>query len=428
MKSVAAVLRIGTYRRFITAAICSGIALWIFQTALYWVSLQSGSTGTVGFLLAIIAVPSLVLTIPAGFLTDRVGAFWLLFIGQAAPAIACVIGIGLVTGNGSIALEPATLVTLVVGAAYALWNVPALVYVTRIVEPRLMGSAIALMILQFAVGRIVGGALGGVLVGIGGAGLAFAVAAAIFSVGAVVVFTLPRLSGLETRSGSTVRGMVEAVRWLRWAPATRALVVLGAISSLLSYSYIPLLGALSRDVIGAGSTGLGVLTATSGIGMFIAALTANTVGVGLRRGRGVVLTMMVGATVMALLGTSTVLLVSVLLVIVVAFLGSTRSSIAQFLLQSLSPPRMRGRVASLADFVGQAMSIVGSIGVGALATTWGPTAVLIGAGIGVVVTVGLLTLVFPRILVLDVDGDARPVMGDRLYAEGLVTVAVPELP
>jgi MFS family permease len=222
--------------------------------------------------------------------------------------------------------------------------------------------------------------------------------------------------------------MIEAVRWLRWAPATRALVVLGAISSLLSYSYIPLLGALSRDVIGAGSTGLGVLTATSGIGMFIAALTANTVGVGLRRGRGVVLTMMVGATVMALLGTSTVLLVSVLLVIVVAFLGSTRSSIAQFLLQSLSPPRMRGRVASLADFVGQAMSIVGSIGVGALATTWGPTAVLIGAGIGVVVTVGLLTLVFPRILVLDVDGDARPVMGDRLYAEGLVTVAVPELP
>ena len=54
--------------------------------------------------------------------------------------------------------------------------------------------------------------------------------------------------------------------------------------------------------------------------------------------------------------------------------------------------------------------------------------VIIGAGIGVVVTVGLLTLVFPRILVLDVDGGARPVMGDRLYAEGLVTVAVPELP
>ncbi|HVA86564.1 MAG TPA: MFS transporter, partial [Candidatus Saccharimonadales bacterium] len=290
-----------------------------------------------------------------------------------------------------------------------------------------MGSAIALMILQFAVGRIVGGALGGVLLGAGGAGLAFGVSAAIFGLGAVVVLTLPRLSGLETRSGGTIRGMVEAVRWLRWAPATGALVVLGAISSLLSYAYIPLLGALSRDVIGAGSTGLGALTATSGIGMFIAALTANSVGGGLRRGRGVVLTMMFGAIAMAVLGVSSVLLVSMLLVSMVAFLGSTRSSLAQFLLQSLSPPRMRGRVASLADFVSQAMSIAGSLAVGVLAATWGPTAVLVGCGIAVVATVGLLVLVFPRILALDVDREARPVMGDLLYAEGHTGVPVVEL-
>src|SRR6185436_3584351 len=148
---------------------------------------------------------------------------------------------------GSIALGPAALVTFVVGSAYALWNVPALVYVTRIVPARLMGSAISLMVLQYATGRIVGGALGGVLVGVGGAGLAFGVSAAVFGLGALIVLTLPRIEGLETRSGSSIRGMLEAVRWLRHAPATLVIVVLSATASLLAYSYIPLLGALSRD-------------------------------------------------------------------------------------------------------------------------------------------------------------------------------------
>src|SRR4051794_4509762 len=180
VSGVGDVLRLGTYQRFLAAAVCSGVGVWIFQTALYWAALQSGSTGTVGILVAVISLPSLLLTIPAGYLTDRAGPFWLLLIGQVAPAIICTLGIALVSSNGSIALEPAALVTFIVGSAYALWNVPALIYVTRIVPPRLMGSAISLMVLQYAAGRIIGGLLGGILVGVGGAGLAFGVSAVVF--------------------------------------------------------------------------------------------------------------------------------------------------------------------------------------------------------------------------------------------------------
>src|SRR5262249_21699309 len=153
----------------------------IFQTAIYWAALQSGNTGDVGILVAVLSVPSLVLTIPAGLLTDRLGPFWLLFIGSIAPALACAGGIALVGPTGSIELGPASLVTLIVGAAYALWNVPALVYVTRIVPSHLLGTGISLMVVQYATGRIIGGALGGALVTAGGAGLAFGICAAIFA-------------------------------------------------------------------------------------------------------------------------------------------------------------------------------------------------------------------------------------------------------
>lgn len=426
MSGVAGVLRLGTYQRFLAAAVCSGVGVWIFQTSIYWAALQSGNTGSVGVLVAIISVPSLLLTIPAGYLTDRAGPFRLLLVGQLAPAIMCVAGIAFVARDGSIALEPAALVTFVVGIAYALWNVPALVFVTRIVPSDLMGSAISLMVLQYATGRIVGGALGGALVGLGGAGLAFGVSAAVFAVGTAAVLTLPRIEGLETRSGNSLRGMVEAVQWLRYAPATLVLVVFAATASLLSYAYIPLLGALSRDVIGAGSAGLGTLTSTSGIGMFASALTANSVGARLRRGRSVVVLMLLGAVAMIALGASTLLGLSVALVVLVAYLGSSRSSIAQFLLQSLTPARMRGRVASLADFIGQIMTIVGSLAVGAAATRVGPTEVLAASGAAIIVVVLVVSAIAPRILALDVDSDARPVVRGEPYVEGRVGGALAE--
>jgi MFS family permease len=425
--AVAEVLRLGIYRRFLAAAICTGVGVWIFQTALYWAGLQTGSTATVGILVAVLSLPSLLLTIPAGVLTDRAGPFWLLFVGQVAPAVACVAGIALVAPDGSIALQPAIVVTFVVGAAYALWSVPALVYVTRSVPPELLGPAISLMVLQFATGRIVGGAVGGAVVSAGGAGLAFAVSAAMFGLGILAVLTLPRLGGLDHRAGNTVRGIVEAVSWLRRAPATLVLVVLGATASLLAYSYVPLLGALSRDVLGAGSGGLGVLTATSGIGMVISGIAANSVGSRLRRGRGVVVTMIVGALCMAALGVSSILVLSIGLVVVVAFLGSTRSALSSYLMQSLTPPRMRGRVTSLADFVAQIMSIMGSLAVGAAAASAGVSAVLVAAGLIIVGVVGLVVLVWPRILQLDVNATAQPVVGNRPYVEGAGPgAAIPE--
>ena len=418
MNSVAGVLRLPTYRRFLAAAICSGVGVWIFQTAIYWAGLQSGSTASVGILVAAISLPSLLLTIPAGVLTDRVGPFWLLFVGSLSPALACIGGLALVGPDGSIALDPATLVTFMVGASYALWSVPALVYVTRSVPPNLLGAAISLMVIQYATGRIAGGALGGLIVSAGGAGLAFGVSAAIFIVGVATVLTLPRLGGLDARGGNTVRGLVEAVSWLRGAPATLVLVSFGALSSLLAYSYIPLLGALSRDVIGAGSAGLGILTATSGIGMVASGVLSDPVGKRLGRGRGVVVTMVLGAVGMIGLGQSSILVVSVALVVVVAFLGSARSAMASYLMQSLTPPRMRGRVTSLADFVAQLMSISGSLAVGGLAVSAGVTPVLVGSGVAIVVVVGLFVALWPRILRLDVDPEARPVVGDRPYAEG----------
>src|SRR5258708_7225491 len=127
MSAVGEVLRLRAYQRFLAGAICRGVGVWIFPTAIYWAALPSRPTSSGGILVAVICLPSLLLTLPAGLLTDKARPFWLLLAGQVAPAIACAVGITFVGANGSLALEPAALVTVVVGTAYALWNVPALV-------------------------------------------------------------------------------------------------------------------------------------------------------------------------------------------------------------------------------------------------------------------------------------------------------------
>jgi MFS family permease len=419
VSTVTDVLRLPTYRRFLIAAICSGVGVWIFQTAIYWAALQTGSTGSVGILVAVISIPSLVLTLPAGILTDRAGPFRLLVIGQAAPALACLAGMLAIGPDGAIATAPAAAVTLVAGTAYALWSVPALVYVTRIVEPRLLGSAIGLMVVQYAIGRMVGGSLGGLVVSVGGAGSALALCVVIFGLGTVATLSLPRVAGLELREGPTIRGMIEAGRWMRRAPATIALVTLSAIASMFSYAYIPLLGALSRDVIGAGSAGLGLLTAVSGIGMLISAVVVNALGARVGRGRSVAATMITGAIAMAVLGQSSVLLLSAVVVAVVAFLGSVRGSIGQFLVQALAPPRMRGRIASLGDFSAQVMAITGSLAAGALAASFGASATLLAFSVAIIVLTGLVAITWPSLLKLDVDPEARPLLAGVPYAEGV---------
>ncbi len=419
MSTVTDVLRLPIYRRFLVAAICSGVGVWIFQTAIYWAALQTGSTGSVGILVAVISIPSLVLTLPAGILTDRAGPFRLLVIGQAAPALACLTGMLAIGPDGSIGTAPASAVTLVAGTAYALWSVPALVYVTRIVEPRLLGSAIGLMVVQYAVGRMVGGSLGGLVVAVGGAGSALALCVVIFGLGTAATLSLPRVAGLELREGPTIHGMIEAGRWMRRAPATIALVALSACASMFSYAYIPLLGALSRDVIGAGSAGLGLLTAVSGVGMLVSAVVVNALGARVGRGRTVAATMIAGAAAMALLGQSTMLLLSAGIVAVVAFLGSVRGSIGQFLVQALAPPRMRGRIASLGDFTAQIMAITGSLTAGALAASFGVSMTLLGFGVAIIVVTGAIALAWPRLLRLDVDPEARPMIGGVGYAEGV---------
>ena len=246
-----AVLRLPTYRRYLAAAIAYSVGMWTFQTVLIWVVLEeTGSASAVSLLLISLTVPWLLCSLPAGILADRYDLKRLMLIGQAVAALS-MFGAAAATIGGVMSLAVGMAAIFVVGIFDAFYNVPAMVFVGRLVEPRLMAGAIGLSALQYGCGRIVGGVLTGVAIAAIGAGATIAVAATLLAVSALLIQTLPSLPRLETSPGRASLGdLATAIRWFGGSPSGLALVGLGLSAAVFVYSYFTLLPIVATEVLG----------------------------------------------------------------------------------------------------------------------------------------------------------------------------------
>ena len=409
-----AVLRIPTYRRFLAAAISQSVAMWTFQTVLIWVILeQTGSGGSVSLLLISLTVSWLICSLPAGVLADRYDVRRLMLAGQTVGALVMA-GTALVTASGNMSLAVGMAAMFAIGIFDSFTNVPAMVFVGRLVEPRLMAGAIGLSALQYGFGRITGGLLTGVAIALIGAGGTIALAGGLLGLAALIVLTLPSLPRLETSPGrASLRDLTAAVRWFRASPPSVALMVLGLGAAIFVYSYFTLLPIVARDVLGAGAQGLGLLTSAGGAGILIASLLTDVVGRRFGRGRAVVITVVLAALAFAGVGLSTWLPLSLVFVTAMTvFLGVYRVT-SQLLLQHLAPARMRGRVLAVFELSFWGIYPLGTIAAGTLADAFGAPAVIVSFAAAALVSAGLALLSARNLPQLDIDRDGQVVLDRR---------------
>jgi len=384
-----AVLRLATYRRYLAAAISYSVGMWTFQTVLIWVVLEeTGSASAVSLLLISLTVPWLLCSLPAGVLADRYDLRRLMLLGQVVGAVA-MFGAAAATISGGMTLAVGMAAIFVVGIFDAFYNVPAMVFVGRLVEPRLMAGAIGLSALQYGFGRIVGGLLTGIAIALIGAGPTIAIAATLLALSAGVILTLPSLPRLERSPGrASISDLGAAVRWFRASPSGLALVGLGLCAAVFVYSYFTLLPIMATEVLDAGAAGLGLLTTAGGLGVLIGALVTDVVGRRFGRGRAVVVALVLASAAFAGVGLSRLLPLSFALVTCMTVsLGIYRVT-SQLLLQHLAPARMRGRVLAVFELSFWGTYPVGTIAAGALADRFGAPAVVVSFAILTVVAAG----------------------------------------
>ncbi len=375
-------------------------------TAQGWLVLQlTGSAALLGLTSAVAQLPVLVLSVWAGVLADRLDRRRLLIatqLGGAALAAALVV----LTATGTVEFWHVLVIALAAGCAQAVAWPAFQAVVPTLVERAWVGNAVALNSAQFNLSRIVGPALAGTVIAIGGLAVGFGANAVGFLIVAAVVWTLPlqRRPDLRGLEESLWGNLVAGLRYVRGEREVAALLLLAAVPAILVLNYLVLLPIYARDILAVGAAGLGLLTAAIGVGAL-----AGSIGVAVLRptggdGRLMLSGLAVAALAVSVFAVSTSLPVSLVALVVLGAAQVSYYATTNTLLQILTPARLRGRIMSLYMLTAIGVGPIGNVAAGAVAERFGSPVALAGGGLltlGILVVVALLVPELGRLRVDD---------------------------
>jgi len=387
-----AAMRHRNYRIFWTGQAVSLIGTWMQTLALGWLVLQlTDSAFWVGLVNFAGSVPILLFTLPAGVFVDRADKRKLVTRFQALLALQATILTILVAGGWA---RPWHLVVL--SAASGLINaveIPARQsFIVELVGREDLTNAIALNSSSFNASRIVGPALAGLVLAHWGASVCFGLNAVSFAAVLFSLFSL-RMPPAEPKVRDThaLELFRAGLRFVRGERRVRTLMTGTALLSLLGFPVVVLLPVFARDVLRVGPGGLGMMSASVGVGALFAALGLASVAPHVRRGRLVTWAGPAFGLMVIAFTASRWLWLSLLCLALAGFAMILNNAVTNTLIQGLVPDDLRGRVMSIWTTV-----FVGFAPIGALAMGWtaerlgAPAAAALGGGLAALATAWIL--------------------------------------
>jgi MFS family permease len=255
------------FRALWIAALVSNVGYWMQSVGAVWqIGDVSGSPALVALVQTATSLPIVLLALPSGAAADVLDRRRLLLTTQSWMLVsAAALCLATVAGLAS----PAVVLTLtfLLGLGNAA-NAPAWqATIPELVGGRELSAAVALNSAGFNIGRAVGPAIGGLIVAAAGPAAVFGLNAVSF-LGVLAVlwrWLLPPRDDLG--AGEQVLGAIGAgVRYVRFAPLLRAVLVRTALFILPASALWALLPVVARDRLGLGATGFGLLLGALGIG------------------------------------------------------------------------------------------------------------------------------------------------------------------
>ncbi|MDZ7778376.1 MAG: MFS transporter [Gemmatimonadota bacterium] len=379
-------LRHRNLRLFFVGQGISLVGTWMQQVAMSWLVYRLTDSA---FLLGVIGFssqfPSLLMAPFAGALADRWSRYRMVAVAQTLAMVQAVVLAALVIG-GLVQVWHLVVLAVVVGVINGV-DIPARqALLVKLVEGQAdLPNAIALNSSMFNAARLIGPALGGILIGWWGEGPVFVLNAVSFVgiLGALAMMRLPAERGL--RAGALLQNIREGFGYaFGFAPIRDLLVVLAGVS-LLGIPYVVLFPVFARDILDGDATTLGLLTASSGAGALAGALYLASRDTVMGLGRVIAGALALFGTTLLVFSVSRSLLLSCAMLALGGFgLMLTTASI-NTVVQTLVGEEMRGRVMSLYTMAFMGMMPIGSLGGGAIASRIGaPAAVALG-GMGCLV-------------------------------------------
>lgn len=369
------------YRLFFSGQIVSLSGTWMQNVALAWFVVElTRSPLAVGVLAFCRFLPFTVFGLASGVIADRFDNRRLMIATQVSSMLVSV-ALAVLAFSGAAQLWHVYLLAALGGTALV-FDAPARHSLTfQMVGRDELPNAVALNAGIFNASRIVGPAIGGVIIAAAGVAWCFAINSVSFLavLTALLLMRVAELHPLDRRERPTIfRGIRDGLVYVRRSRVVWLILVMTTVLSTVGFNFHVLVPVLAAETLQAGPEVFGILSASFGVG----ALTGALLSAGLGRASWKALlagSFGFGAAVLALAPMRSVLPAALLLLGAgVAF--TLWSSNAQSILQLTSPDHLRGRVLSIYLFAFAGLAPVGGLFAGWVAELGGTTAAFAFAG------------------------------------------------
>lgn len=348
------------------------------------------SAFALGLVTAVQFTPLLLLSLIGGALTDRVPKRNLLLLTQVGAAALAVI-LGTLVATGMVRYWHVLVLAGLLGTVNAFYTPARQAFVPELVDKQTLPNAIALNSTLFNGARVVGPAIGGLLIASLGLTLNFYLNAVSYLAVIGGLFLIPsRPPRPREAQTSLLRDVGEGLAYIRGASVVFTILILVGTASLFAMNFTTVLPVIAQDTLRVGSSGFGFLMASMGLGSLAGAIAL----VFLRRSdlsRRLIYSGVIVFTVTEIgFSFSRAYLLDAVLLVIVGFSMTLFTTTANTRVMSLTPGRLQGRVMSVYSLMFLGMTPFGSLLAGIVAQRWGaPAALASGASVTLVVSIAV---------------------------------------
>lgn len=346
-----AALRHRDFRILLLSTMALQIGSWVQTIGQGWLVLHdlNGSATSLGLVALLRGGAMLLMSPVAGHMAGTYERKAQLMVYTAvSTAVAVLLAVTIATGHISLPLVYATAV--IAGAVEAMAAPIRSILVYDSVEGEDLTAAVALNALGGNAMRVIGPAIGGVLIGTIGTEGAFEVQALflVVSLGLTARLATSQPPKAAADEPGMVRNMLDGFRYVAREPRMRFIVGMGLLPSLLVYPYVTFLPVFSRDVLNSDESGYGYLAAAVGLGSLAGGtLVAFTASKRQKMGRSMVWTCLVYALAVGGFTLMRNIWLGVVFLTLAGIFHSMYSAFQASLMQLQADPAYRGRVLAL---------------------------------------------------------------------------------
>lgn len=389
-------LRFRDFRLLFIGTFIATIGEQMVNVAIGWELYErTGSALALGWVGLVQILPVILLSLPAGHMADRFNRKRIVMVTQVMLSLASLGLTVLSFTHGPLILIYGCL--LLMGCGVAFGNPASSTLIPQIVPEDVFANAATWSSSSWQLAAVLGPALGGFVIALSHS----ATLVYILNAGASLLFVILLVPIAANRQVvravevTTTGSLLAGVRFLRKSQVILAAITLDLFAVLLGGA-TTLLPIYAKDILQVGPTGLGWLRAAPSVGAVCISLSIAHIPPFKKAGRTLLLAVAGFGLATFIFGISRSFWLSLLMLFLLGGLDNISVVIRSTLLLTRTPDAMRGRVAAVNTLFVGASNELGGFESGLAAQLFGPVISVAAGGIGTILVVLVVALLWPQ--------------------------------